>query len=190
MAIGKSLRFKIFSQDGFTCRYCGRRPPDVVLEVDHLHPRSKGGTDDEINLLTSCFDCNRGKRDRVIADFSPKPDADLKFLELQQEIAEVNRYLSAKQTRDEAIDRLCYSLQSIWGEHLTDDVPSKMVLLPWIRKYGPDEIETVIHLASPKYMAGQFRGVREFTNLIRYIGAVLRNRQMDGSATHSERVMA
>jgi len=34
---------------------------EVSLEVDHRIPESKGGTDDESNLVTSCRDCNRGK---------------------------------------------------------------------------------------------------------------------------------
>lgn len=61
MAISKSLRFRILNRDNFTCSYCGRRAPDVRLEVDHVHPRSKGGSDHPSNLKTACFDCNRGK---------------------------------------------------------------------------------------------------------------------------------
>jgi 5-methylcytosine-specific restriction endonuclease McrA len=59
MAVSKSIRFEIFARDTFTCQYCGRRPPDVVLELDHIHPVSKGGSDEVINLITSCYDCNR-----------------------------------------------------------------------------------------------------------------------------------
>lgn len=61
MAVSKKLRFDIFKRDAFTCQYCGRKPPAVVLELEHIHPIAEGGTDDETNLLCSCFDCNRGK---------------------------------------------------------------------------------------------------------------------------------
>ena len=61
MAISKRKRFIIFRRDKYTCRYCGRTSPAVTLEVDHKIPRSQGGTDDEDNLVTACFDCNRGK---------------------------------------------------------------------------------------------------------------------------------
>lgn len=61
MSISKSLRFDVFARDLFTCRYCGQRSPDVILECDHILPRSLGGADDILNLVTSCFDCNRGK---------------------------------------------------------------------------------------------------------------------------------
>ncbi|OGT02863.1 MAG: hypothetical protein A2143_05890 [Gallionellales bacterium RBG_16_57_15] len=59
--IPKKLRFDVFKRDGFQCQYCGSTPPSVVLEIDHIHPASKGGTGQEDNLITSCFDCNRGK---------------------------------------------------------------------------------------------------------------------------------
>jgi len=61
MALSKRLRFKIFEKYNFTCQYCGRKPPEVVLEVDHVVSRKDGGLDEELNLICSCFDCNRGK---------------------------------------------------------------------------------------------------------------------------------
>lgn len=59
--ISKKIRFEVFKRDNFTCQYCGKTPPQTTLEVDHIQPVSKGGTDDINNLTTSCFDCNRGK---------------------------------------------------------------------------------------------------------------------------------
>lgn len=55
------LRFAVLERDHFTCLYCGRRPPEVVLEVDHVLARANGGTDDGTNLVTACRDCNGGK---------------------------------------------------------------------------------------------------------------------------------
>jgi 5-methylcytosine-specific restriction endonuclease McrA len=59
-------RFEILKRDGFTCQYCGRKPPEVVLEVDHIFPVDKGGTNDPSNLVASCYDCNRGKSDKLL----------------------------------------------------------------------------------------------------------------------------
>jgi hypothetical protein len=59
--ISKKLRFEIFKRDDFKCIYCGKGTPDVTLEIDHILPVSKGGTNDINNLVTACFDCNRGK---------------------------------------------------------------------------------------------------------------------------------
>jgi len=61
MAITKKIRFEVFKRDGFVCQYCGKYPPETTLEVDHIKPKSRGGGDDINNLITSCFDCNRGK---------------------------------------------------------------------------------------------------------------------------------
>jgi 5-methylcytosine-specific restriction endonuclease McrA len=59
--ISKTLRFSVFKRDSFTCQYCGKMAPDVILEVDHINPVSKNGSGDILNLITSCYDCNRGK---------------------------------------------------------------------------------------------------------------------------------
>jgi hypothetical protein len=66
MSISKKQRFEVFKRDNFTCQYCGRGTPDVVLHVDHVHPKSRGGTDDPVNLLTACADCNHGKGARKL----------------------------------------------------------------------------------------------------------------------------
>lgn len=59
--ISKKLRFEIFKRDLFCCQYCGKTPPSAILEVDHIVPVVSGGKNEVDNLLTSCFDCNRGK---------------------------------------------------------------------------------------------------------------------------------
>ena len=64
---GLSNRYDILERDGFKCCICGRSANDgVKLEVDHKHPKSKGGKNNHNNLWTLCFDCNRGKRDKLI----------------------------------------------------------------------------------------------------------------------------
>jgi DNA-binding NarL/FixJ family response regulator len=55
------LRWKILERDKYTCQYCGQSAPNVVLEVDHKLSLADGGTDNEDNLVTSCWACNRGK---------------------------------------------------------------------------------------------------------------------------------
>ncbi len=64
--LSKKIRFDVFKRDLFCCQYCGNYPPTVVLEVDHIIPVSKKGTNDIDNLITSCFDCNRGKSDNEL----------------------------------------------------------------------------------------------------------------------------
>lgn len=67
------LRFEILERDNFTCQYCGRSPrfnKDVVLEMDHKYPASKGGEWSKENIITSCRDCNGGKSDILLKEIS------------------------------------------------------------------------------------------------------------------------
>ena len=58
----RSRRWRVLDRDNYTCQYCGRSAPAVALEVDHIEPRSWGGSDGIENLITSCWDCNQGKK--------------------------------------------------------------------------------------------------------------------------------
>ena len=64
--IPPDVRRQVLARDEYTCRYCGRYGPAVRLEIDHLKPFSKGGTNDTKNLLTACFECNRAKGARLL----------------------------------------------------------------------------------------------------------------------------
>ena len=73
MALSVRVRFEVFKRDLFTCRYCGKHSPEVILEIDHVVPCCDGGTDDLMNLVTACWDCNRGKAGVPLSDvISPK----------------------------------------------------------------------------------------------------------------------
>jgi len=67
-AIPKRTRFEVFKRDSFTCQYCGRKAPDVVLNIDHINPVSRGGDNDIMNLVTACHGCNAGKSDVPLSD--------------------------------------------------------------------------------------------------------------------------
>ncbi|MDM3849949.1 MAG: HNH endonuclease [Aphanizomenon gracile PMC627.10] len=61
-----SVRFAVLQRDNHQCVSCGKSPPVVTLEVDHVIPFSKGGNNDINNLQTLCFKCNRGKGIRTM----------------------------------------------------------------------------------------------------------------------------
>lgn len=67
-SISKSTRFEVFKRDKFTCQYCGKSAPEVVLHVDHIQPVSKGGDNSIANLITACAACNGGKSNRELSD--------------------------------------------------------------------------------------------------------------------------
>jgi hypothetical protein len=61
------VRFLVFQRDSFACCLCGRDARDgVKLEVDHIAPIVRGGSNAMDNLQTLCWDCNRGKRDSLL----------------------------------------------------------------------------------------------------------------------------
>ncbi len=66
--ISKKTRFEVFKRDKFTCQYCGKKAPDVVLHIDHIKPVAAGGKSDILNLVTACLDCNSGKGARILTD--------------------------------------------------------------------------------------------------------------------------
>ena len=61
MGISKRTRYEVLKRDNHACRYCGGIAPDVKLHVDHVIPKSLGGTDKPDNLVAACKDCNLGK---------------------------------------------------------------------------------------------------------------------------------
>lgn len=46
-----------------TCQYCLKKIPFCTATKDHVHPKSKGGTNDNFNLVLACRDCNAAKDD-------------------------------------------------------------------------------------------------------------------------------
>ncbi len=54
----KITRRAVFARDDWTCQYCGSRSN---LTVDHVVPRSKGGSSNWENIVASCAPCNRRK---------------------------------------------------------------------------------------------------------------------------------
>ena len=66
----KKLREFIKKRDNYTCCNCGNSiyaEPNLLLEIDHIIPVSKGGCTEEKNLQTLCWKCNRSKSDKIIS---------------------------------------------------------------------------------------------------------------------------
>ena len=59
-------RFLLLMAANFTCQYCGRKAPDVELQIDHKYPKSKGGKDKLDNYVVCCKECNLGKGDVIL----------------------------------------------------------------------------------------------------------------------------
>jgi len=67
--ISGTVRYRVLSRAKFRCELCGISADHKALEVDHIVPRNKGGSDDESNLQSLCYSCNAMKRDTDDTDF-------------------------------------------------------------------------------------------------------------------------
>ena len=66
-----ALRRKILQRDEYTCKKCGNsinNEPNLLLEIDHIKPISKGGLTTEDNLQVLCWRCNRQKGNKYDID--------------------------------------------------------------------------------------------------------------------------
>lgn len=58
-------KLRVLRRDGYTCTYCGSNGSGVELEIDHIIPVSKGGSNHIANLTTACRSCNQSKSNKL-----------------------------------------------------------------------------------------------------------------------------
>src|SRR5580704_12807374 len=57
-------RRSVFARDGHRCQYCGGQAENI----DHVVPRSRGGTHTWDNVVAACRRCNAAKEDRLLEE--------------------------------------------------------------------------------------------------------------------------
>lgn len=150
--ISKKLRFEVFKRDSFTCQYCGRKAPDVVLEVDHITPVAEGGKNNILNLITSCTDCNRGKGKRKLTD-----NQDLEKERNQLEIIQKKKELlyMMMQWKDELLqmeeEQIDYIEKIICSEHGSFTEVGRINAGKKIKQFGFDVIVEAAIIAKRQY---------------------------------------
>lgn len=155
-SISQKLRFEIFKRDSFTCKYCGRKAPDVILEVDHINPVVKGGKNDVLNLTTSCYDCNRGKRDKTLSDTTAIDLQRQQLEELQERRNQIDMILKWKLNLQSVNSDSYEQVYEYWTERsgyvLIDEAQKKLRAM--VKKYGAIKVTDAIDLSFEKYDAG------------------------------------
>jgi 5-methylcytosine-specific restriction endonuclease McrA len=58
-------RLRIYMRDKYRCQYCGEKKAVGELTIDHILPRSRGGDNSPINVVTACEKCNNRKSNRT-----------------------------------------------------------------------------------------------------------------------------
>jgi len=173
-SLTKTLRFEVFKRDSFTCQYCGAKAPDVILEVDHINPVSNGGDDSIMNLITSCFNCNRGKSDKQISDNSiitkqRKQIEDLNLRRLQLEMLLEWKTLNVDFENEISQKAINYFNQFWLNFSLSESGENDIRKL--VKKYG---IEKVIHTIEISYNnSGNDYGYNESERFDRVLRKVL-----------------
>ncbi len=153
--LSKKIRFEVFKRDKFTCQYCGAKAPDVILNVDHIDPVAKGGGNDIINLLTSCFACNSGKK-AIPLDDNSVVEKQRKQLELIQERREQIELMlewkkSLSNLNDDIIDMIVeYANSKMEVFSLNEN--GKLNVSKWVNKFETNSILDAIDISAKQYL--------------------------------------
>lgn len=162
MAIGKTLRFEIFKRDGFVCQYCGAHPPDVVLECDHIIAVAAGGTDDEDNLITACFNCNRGKAARDL-NVSPMP-LDQKAALVAEREAQLQGYQEIMQRKRDRLEDEAWQVADVLaGESVKKFDAERLVSIKrFLDRLGLHEVLDSAEIARARKPTPQYSAYTQF----------------------------
>jgi hypothetical protein len=140
-SISVKKRFEVFKRDNFTCQYCSAKPPTVPLEIDHIHPIAKGGDNSIENLITACFDCNRGKG-CVSLEAIPETLI-IKFEKMKVAKMQYNQYKkllkNQKTICDAEIERVDYTFTIYFPENCLSE-KFKLSIKNFIDKLGLNEV--------------------------------------------------
>lgn len=145
----------------------------VVLQVDHVVPVAEGGTDDMMNLVTSCWECNSGKRDvpldEIITGEDPH-DRAIMLLERERQLREYNDILARSYHRRRTQAEL---LESYWREDL-EGPPLREAHFTWM----VNVLENVpyVYIQQAMDIAAANGKMRD----LRYVMAVMRNWKAEG----------
>lgn len=180
--LSKKIRFEVFKRDKFTCQYCGRMAPDVILEIDHIKPVAEGGDDELINLLTSCRDCNRGKGKTRLSDSAELKKQQVALEELAEkreqtelmmkwriELAEFMKY---------QVDYVCDYVESITSSNFNEFGRERIKKL--IHQFSMPEVIDACDIAYSYYYDGSDESWEKAANKL---GGICYNRrkQRDGN---------
>lgn len=172
--ISKTLRFRIFARDTFTCRYCGLQPPGVMLVIDHLVPVVEGGTNDEENLITACQAGNQGKGPKQLKEHVPTEAERLRIAQEymeQLDLAELAKEAAGArmQIRDQICDYFCEACGSdgINRRHLSQ-------LVKLVDEFG---VQSVLEFID---MAISSTGLNR-DNVMKYIHGIVRKKRESGT---------
>lgn len=174
-SIPKRIRFEVYKRDSFTCQYCGRKAPDVELEIDHIKPVAKGGTNDIMNLVTSCYECNRGKSDKELTDNSVVEKQRSQLEKLQARNEQLEMMLQWREELTNIEDKECNAVYDLFvretGSGFNDN--GKRTIKKLIKSYGLNEVLESAMVSITQYYTSE----KEWKNTFDKIEVIVKNRK-------------
>jgi 5-methylcytosine-specific restriction endonuclease McrA len=112
--LGYEVREYLLEKFNRTCVYCGKK--NVPLEIEHIVPKSRGGSDRVSNLTLACHSCNQGKGNLSVEEFLKNKPETLKRIKSQlkkplKDVAAVNatRYAIGNVLKDSGLPTTFWS---------------------------------------------------------------------------------
>lgn len=173
ISTGKRLRFRVFERDGFTCQYCGKKPPEVILHADHVFPVSKGGTNEIENLITACADCNLGKATMELGKGTPQTYKNAE--DLQERFDQLKAFYKLQkkisQFKEEIVDDIAFYWEDQFQGSILSDV-GRTSIKSLMDTFTPEEIKDAMSIT-------RARGIRDTgkDNRYRYMCGVLHTKR-------------
>lgn len=162
-----TIRFEVFKRDGFKCQYCGRTPPAVILEIDHINPRAEGGRDCIENYITACFDCNRGKGKRKL-DSLPVALGDTieTIKERRRQLQAFNRLIETIEKEYQVgIDKVNQAFQETFPDRILTDNFGRTSIKTFLKLLPPTRVLEAMSLACSKHGNDPERTVSYFCGI-------------------------
>jgi hypothetical protein len=152
--IKKSIRFEVLNRDRYTCQYCGKKPPDVVLHVDHVHPVYLGGEDELSNLVTSCADCNLGKGKRLFDFPIVPPHLQERLNDMVEERQQIELLIEWSEAHRKLEDERVKYLKSYVESKVKHRIVNRYCidLAEMVEKFEVDEIVNAIDISAERHL--------------------------------------
>ncbi|NEO95858.1 MAG: HNH endonuclease [Moorea sp. SIO3G5] len=167
---GYELREYLLEKWNRKCAYCGTT--DTQLEIEHIKPLSKGGSDRVSNLAIACHSCNQAKSNQEVEHFlSGKPDV------LKRVKAQAKRPLADAASVNATRWKLYHELKSIGlpvkvgsgGLTKFNRCRQNLPKTHWLDAANVGKIETlVIEVTHPLIITAKGHGTRQLCRTNKY----------------------
>lgn len=176
--ISKAIRFEVFKRDKFKCQYCGASAPEVLLQIDHIQPVAKGGTNEILNLITACFECNNGKRDKLLSDDTKITKQKQQLEQLQERREQLEMMMEWHQGLKDLDEATIQKLKEYWEDlanGYTINNNGIRSIKNLIKKFDFNEILKAMDTAASQYLEwdGEYVTSESWELAFSKIGAII-----------------